>query len=74
RLFDLLAAMPAKLLGLDAGTLTVGSDADLILINEGAPWQVDAKRMAAWAGNTPFDGMPVQGRVTALWKGGQRIR
>ena len=74
RQFDLLAAMPAKLLGLDAGTLTVGSDADLILINEGAPWQVDAKRMAAWAGNTPFDGMPVQGRVTALWKGGQRIR
>ena len=60
--------------GLDAGTLTVGADADLILINEGAPWQVDAKRMAAWAGNTPFDGMPVQGRVTALWKGGQRIR
>lgn len=74
RLFDLLAATPAKLLGLDAGALTVGAEADLILINEGAPWQVDAKRMAAWAGNTPFDGMPVQGRVTALWKGGQRIR
>ena len=52
----------------------MGAEADLILINEGAPWQVDAKRMAAWAGNTPFDGMPVQGRVTALWKGGQRIR
>jgi len=30
--------------------------------------------MAAYAGNTPFDGMPVQGRATAMWKGGQRIR
>ncbi|HEY0596696.1 dihydroorotase [Sphingopyxis sp.] len=74
RLFDLLAATPACLLGVDAGKLAVGKEADLILINEGVPWQVDAKKMAAWAGNTPFDGMPVQGRATMMWKGGQRIR
>lgn len=74
RLFDLLAANPAKLLGVEAGRLDAGLEADLILIDEGTPWQVDAKKMAAWAGNTPFDGMPVQGRATALWKGGIRIR
>ncbi len=74
RLFDLLAANPAKLLGIDAGRLAVGAEADLILVNDGTPWQVDAKKMAAWAGNTPFDGMPVQGRATMMWKGGQRIR
>ncbi len=74
RLFDLLAANPARLLGLQAGRLEAGFEADLILIDEGTPWQVDAKKMAAYAGNTPFDGMPVQGRATALWKGGQRIR
>lgn len=74
RLFDLLAAKPAKLLGLNAGTLAVGAEADLILIDDGTPWQVDAKKMAAWAGNTPFDGMPMQGRATMLWKGGVRIR
>jgi len=74
RLFDLLAANPAKLLGLEAGRLEAGLEADLILVDEGTPWQVDAKKMAAWAGNTPFDGMPMQGRATAMWKGGQRIR
>lgn len=74
RLFDLLARTPARLLGLDAGRIAPGMEADLILIDEGTPWQVDAKKMAAWAGNTPFDGMPVQGRATAVWKGGQRIR
>ncbi|OHD03236.1 MAG: dihydroorotase [Sphingopyxis sp. RIFCSPHIGHO2_01_FULL_65_24] len=74
RLFELLAATPACLLGVDAGTLATGKEADLILIDADTPWQVDAKKMAAWAGNTPFDGMPVQGRATALWKGGQRIR
>ena len=74
RLFDLLAANPARLLGVDAGRIEVGAEADLILVDDGTPWQVDAKKMAAWAGNTPFDGMPVQGRATAMWKGGQRIR
>ncbi|MDO9363071.1 MAG: dihydroorotase [Sphingopyxis sp.] len=74
RLFDLLAANPAKLLGVNAGRLEAGFEADIILIDEGTPWQVDAKKMAAWAGNTPFDGMPVQGRATMMWKGGQRIR
>jgi dihydroorotase len=74
RLFDLLAANPAKLLGLDAGRLEAELEADLILIDDGTPWQVDAKKMAAYAGNTAFDGMPMQGRATALCKGGQRIR
>ncbi len=74
RLFDLLAANPAKLLGIDAGRLAVGTEADLILIDDGTPWQVDAKKMTAYAGNTPFDGMPVQGRATMMWKGGLRVR
>jgi dihydroorotase len=74
RLFELLAATPASLLGVDAGSLAVGMEADLILVDDGTPWQVDAKKMAAWAGNTPFDGMPVQGRATMMWKGGLRIR
>lgn len=74
RLFDLLAANPAKLLGVAAGRIEPGLEADLILVDEGTPWQVDTKKMAAWAGNTPFDGMPVQGRATMIWKGGLRIR
>lgn len=74
RLFAMLAANPASLLGVDAGQLAAGSEADLVLIDPGKPWQIDAKKMAAAAGNTPFDGLPVQGRVTALWKGGVRVR
>jgi dihydroorotase len=73
RLFALLAANPARLLGVEAGTLAAGAEADLILIDPDRPWQIDAKRMSAIAGNTPFDGLPVQGRVTAVWKGGRRV-
>lgn len=74
RLFQLLAANPARLLKVEAGRLEPGCEADLLLVNPNVPWKIDAKRMSAQAGNTPFDGLPVQGRVTAIWKGGQRIR
>ncbi len=73
RLFALLAANPARLIGAEAGTLAVGAEADLILVDPDTPWQIDTRRMSARAGNTPFDGLPVQGRVRAIWKGGRRI-
>ncbi len=73
RLFALLAENPARILGLRTGTLTAGAPADLILIDSDAPWKIDTARLVARAGNTPFDGMPVQGRVRAMIKGGQPI-
>jgi dihydroorotase len=73
RLFAMLAANPARLLAVEAGMLAVGAEADLILVDPDTPWQVDTRRMSARAGNTPFDGLPVQGRVRAMWKGGRRL-
>lgn len=74
RVFDLLAANPAKLLGVDAGRLAIGAEADLAVIDPDRPWIVDSGEMAAKAGNTPFDKQPVQGRVLALFKGGVAVR
>jgi dihydroorotase len=73
RLFELLAANPSRLLGLDGGRLVQNAPADLILVDKDAPWQVDSGRMRAVAGNTPFDKLPVQGRVLRLFKGGREI-
>ena len=70
RLFALLATNPAKILGLDAGRLVPGAAADFMLLDWEAPWQIDTDRMAAKAGNTPFDKLPVQGKVLRLFKGG----
>lgn len=70
RAFDLVARNPASLIGVQAGELRVGAEADLALIDPAKPWIVDSTKMAATAGNTPFDRQPVQGRVTGLWKGG----
>jgi dihydroorotase len=73
RLFELLAANPARILGLDGGRLEAGAPADLILVDPDAPWQIDSDKMRAAAGNTPFDKLPVQGRVLRLFKGGREI-
>lgn len=71
--FRLLAANPAELLGIDAGRLAPGCEADIAIVEADRPWVVDSRKMEASAGNTPFDRHPVQGRVTALFKGGKKI-
>lgn len=71
RLMTLLSANPARILGVDAGSFAAGSAADLIFVDPDAPWIVDSAKMAAAAGNTPFDRVPVQGRTRRVMKGGQ---
>ena len=73
RAFQLIAATPASLLGVDAGRLAVGAQADIAVIDPDRPWIVNSDKMAASAGNTPFDRQGVQGRVTALFKGGTHV-
>lgn len=70
RLFDLLSAAPARRFGLPGGAVEIGGEADLILVDPDAPWRIASDRMAALAGNTPFDGLPVQGRIRHVVKGG----
>ncbi|WP_026091846.1 dihydroorotase [Porphyrobacter sp. AAP82] len=70
RAFRLLAANPAQLLGVPAGALAVGLEADLALVDPDQPWIIDRRKMEATADNTPFDRQGAQGRVLGLWKGG----
>jgi dihydroorotase len=73
RAFELLATNPARLLDTEAGILAAGCEADIAVIDPERPWIVDSAMMAAAAGNTPFDRQGVQGRVTALFKGGMPV-
>ena len=73
QLFALLAANPARVLGLQAGTLAAGMPADLLLFDRDVPWRIDGTAFQGSAGNTPFDGLPVQGRALRLWKGGREV-
>ncbi len=71
RLFAMLSANPAKILGVEGGHIAPGSAADLVIFDAEAPWVINGDAFAGAANNTPFDRMPAQGRVTATIKGGR---
>lgn len=70
-LFRRLSFAPARRFGLAGGRLAPGHPADLLLFDSGAPWRIAADSLAGLAGNTPFDGLPVQGQVRMIVKGGE---
>jgi dihydroorotase len=69
----MLTARPAELFGLPGGAIAEGEPADLVLFDAGAPWRIDAGRFLSSGDNTPFDGLPVQGRVKMTLKGGEIV-
>jgi dihydroorotase len=68
-----LSATPAKILGLNAGTLAKGVPADLVLIDPDVPFVVDPAKLHSRARNTPFEGRRFQGRAQMTFVGGQCV-
>ncbi|HEY0266982.1 MAG TPA: amidohydrolase family protein, partial [Rhizomicrobium sp.] len=68
-----LTAAPARIFGLAGGTLSKGAPADLVLLDEGEPFVVDAERLASRARNTAFDGHKFQGRAVKTFVGGELV-
>ena len=73
RLIEMLTINPARLLGLDAGTLSPGALADVTLIDPNLEWTVDAGAFQSASRNTPFDGWPLKGRAVRTIVGGKTV-
>ncbi len=73
KLIELMSTRPAQLVGLDKtgkGTLAVGADADVTLIDPHLTWTVDKTTFASKSRNCPFDGWPLTGRAVMTIVGG----
>lgn len=55
---------PAEILGIEAGTLTVGQPADICIYDPERPWSLDESTIRSEGKNTPFIGWEFPGRVT----------
>lgn len=64
---------PARILGLDAGTLAPGAPADICLFDAHAIWRVDAESLRSRGKNSPFLGWEFSGRVVRTWVGGRTV-
>jgi dihydroorotase len=70
---DLIAKMstnPARILNLPKGTLKVGVDADITVIDPKLKWTVDVKAFRSRGKNSPFHGREMQGRAVLTIVGG----
>lgn len=54
---------PAKILGLDSGTLQKGHPADVIIVDTEQEYAIDKNKFVSKGHNTPFDGWKVKGKV-----------
>ena len=64
---------PARILGLDAGHLSVGAAADVCVFNPDTYWKVEPGALKSQGKNTPFNGLEVQGKVRYTLVDGQIV-
>jgi dihydroorotase len=66
RLAELITRMstsPANILGIEAGTLSVGATADICIFSDDDDWQLSQDNMISQGKNTPFYGWNFSHRV-----------
>ena len=73
RLVELLSTNPARILGVEGGTVVEGAPADLTLLSLDATTTFKAADGHTKAGNTPFDGWELHGAVAATVVGGRTV-
>jgi dihydroorotase len=73
RLIAMYTVEPARLLKLDAGTLSAGARADVTLINPELEWTVKVDQFHSASRNSPFDGWELKGRAVHTIVGGKTV-
>jgi dihydroorotase len=73
RLVAMLTLNPARLLGLDSGTLSAGAAGDVTLIDPDLEWTVDREASFSLSRNTPFHGWELKGRAVRTVVGGKTV-
>jgi dihydroorotase len=62
---------PARVLGINKGTLQIGADADVTIIDPKVRWTVDPTKFHSKSANTPFAGWELTGRADTVIVGGR---
>ncbi|HWP85899.1 MAG TPA: dihydroorotase [Terriglobia bacterium] len=73
RLVELLATNPARIVGLERGTLKVGAVADITLFDPERRWTYDVNQSFSRSRNSPFHGRTFRGGPVATIVGGRIV-
>lgn len=72
-LVEKMSLNPAGILGIDRGTLKTGAVADIILIDPGLEWVVEAEKLASKSKNSPWIGQTMMGKAVYTIVGGKVV-
>jgi dihydroorotase len=70
-LIRLMTVNPARIIGIDKGTLTPGKQGDVTIIDPNAQWQIDATRFISKSRNCPYHGWTIKGKAEKTIVGGE---
>ncbi|MBI1950273.1 MAG: dihydroorotase [Acidobacteria bacterium] len=73
RFVELMSLNPSRILGIGKGTLAIGADADVTIIDPEAERKVDVTRHQSKSRNTPFHGWTLRGWPVATIVGGRLV-
>ena len=73
RLIEMYTVEPARLLKINAGTLSIGAPADVTLIDPDLEWTVKIDKFESASRNSPFDGWKLRGRAVRTIVGGKTV-
>jgi dihydroorotase len=70
-LIRLMTANPARIIGVDKGTLSPGKQGDVTIIDPNTEWQIDTSRFISKSRNCPYHGWKIKGKVEKTIVGGE---
>jgi len=73
KLIALLTCNPAKILGIDKGTLSKGKEADICVFDLNKTWTVDKSKLKSKSKNTPIENRKLQGLVSKTFVKGEML-
>jgi dihydroorotase len=71
KLIELMTVRPAKIIGVDKGTLGKGRQGDVTIIDPDAEYVIDVNKFRSKSRNCPYNGWSVKGRVEKTIVGGE---
>tara|TARA_Y100000590_G_scaffold152891_1_gene175568 strand:+ start:28 stop:1320 length:1293 start_codon:yes stop_codon:yes gene_type:complete len=71
KLIATITSNPAKILGINKGTLDKGSDADLCVFDLNKPWVVNKEKLKSKSKNTPIENRKMQGQILKTFVKGE---
>lgn len=73
QMVEKMSLAPARILGLPAGTLSVGAPADITIFDPDCEWTVDVNAFQSKSRNSVLDGVRLTGRSVATFIAGKRV-